>query len=220
MKKIITLLLSMTLTVVASAQVKKVSVLGDSYSTFSGVSPKEYRPYYPNAKTEVLKAEQTWWGLYINAMGYELEKNDSWGGTTICNTGYDKKDVTENSFNARAGQLGNPDIIFIFGGTNDSWAGSPIGEYQYSDWTDEDCKAFRPALACLIVKLKALYPKAQIYSILNSELSEGINESSRTICQHYNIPLIELTDIEKKGGHPTTAGMQAICDQLIKAINN
>lgn len=218
MKKIFTLILLMAVTVIASAQVKKVSILGDSYSTFKGENPEGYAPFYPNDRNDVTEVAQTWWSLYIKAMSYELEKNDSWGGTTICNTGYGHRDVRTSSFNARAALLGNPDIIFLFGGTNDAWANAPIGEYQYADWTDDDCKAFRPALACLLNKLHTLYPKAVVYSILNSELKEDINESTREICKHYNVQLIELTDIEKQNGHPSIKGMKAICDQLMGAI--
>ena len=218
MKKIFTLFMLMAFTVIASAQVKKVSVLGDSYSTFQGANPEGYAPFYPNDRNDVTKVEQTWWSLYIKAMGYELDKNNSWGGTTICNTGYGGMDATRMGFLSRVEMLGKPDIIFLFGGTNDAWANSPIGEYKYADWTDEDCKAFRPALACLLNKLHTLYPKAVIYSILNSELKEEINESTREICKHYNVQLIELVDIEKQNGHPSIKGMQAISDQLIKAI--
>lgn len=218
MNNFLTLFLLVLLSVSASAQVKKVSILGDSYSTFQGANPEGYAPFYPNDRNDVTQVEQTWWSLYINAMGYELEQNNSWGGTTICNTGYGHRDVSSSSFNARAGMLGNPDIIFLFGGTNDAWANSPIGDYKYADWTDDDCKAFRPALACLLNKLHTLYPKAEIYSILNSELKEDINESTRVICKHYNVQLIELVDIEKQNGHPSINGMKAICNQLKESI--
>lgn len=33
-----------------SAQTKKVSILGDSYSTFQGYNPENYAPFYPDAK--------------------------------------------------------------------------------------------------------------------------------------------------------------------------
>lgn len=218
MKKFLLSTLLLMITIGISAQTKKVSILGDSYSTFQGSNPEGYAPFYPNDRNDVTQVEQTWWSLYIQAMGYTLEKNDSWGGTTICNTGYGMRDVTASSFNARANLLGNPDIIFVFGGTNDAWANSPIGDYQYEGWTDESNKAFRPALACLLVRLKELYPNAQLYSILNSELKEEINESCRTICKHYNVQLIELHDIEKQNGHPSIKGMQAINEQLQQAI--
>ena len=204
--------------IATSAQTKKVSVLGDSYSTFKGHIPEGYAPFYPDANNDVKDVEQTWWSLYIKAKGYQLEKNDSWSGTTICGTGYFGSDAYGTSFISRAGKLGNPDIIFVFGGTNDAWAQSPIGEYQYSDWTKDDCMSFRPAMACLLDTLQKQYPNAQIYSILNSELREEINESMRIVCKHYNIQLIELHDIEKQNGHPSVSGMKSICEQLQEAI--
>ena len=161
--------------------------------------------------------EQTWWSLYLKAKGYTLEKNDSWGGTTICGTGYGRMDSSHSNFISRVDSLGNPDIIFVFGGTNDAWANSPIGEYQYADWTKEDCKNFRPALACLLDMLQKRYPKAKLCSILNSELREPINESMREVCKHYNVQLIELHDIEKQNGHPSINGMKSICEQLLAA---
>ena len=220
MKKSLAIVILMLMTAVASAQTKKVSILGDSYSTFQGANPEGYAPFYPNDRNDVKDVSQTWWDLYIKAKGYELDKNDSWGGTTVCNTGYMHMDASRNAFNARIDRLGNPDIIFVFGGTNDSWAGAPIGDYQYKKWTKEDCKAFRPALACLLKNLKKQYRKAKIYVMLNSELKEEINESCRVICKHYKTQLIELHDIEKQNGHPSIKGMQAICQQLCESIKD
>ena len=217
MKKVLFTLLMITATIAVAAQTKKVSILGDSYSTYKGIIPSNYSTFYPDANNDVSSVDQTWWSLYIKAKGYQLEKNDSWGGTTICGTGYGRMDSSRSNFISRVDSLGNPDIIFVFGGTNDAWANSPVGEYQYSDWTKDDCKNFRPALACLLDMLQKRYPKASIYSILNSELREPINESFREICKH-NVQLIELHDIEKQNGHPSVSGMKSICDQLLEAI--
>ena len=201
MKKSIILTLMAVVSIAASAQTKKVSILGDSYSTFQGVGPAHYAPFYPNDRNDVKEVDQTWWSMFIKAKGYQLEKNDSWGGTTICGTGYGRMDSS-------------------FGGTNDAWANSPVGEYQYSDWTKEDCKNFRPALACLFDMLQKRYPNARIYSLLNSELREPINESMREICKHYNIQLIELHDIDKQNGHPSISGMKSICEQLLTGLKD
>lgn len=214
--KIVAVMLALTLA--ASAQTKKVSVLGDSYSTFQGYNPEGYNPFYPNDRNDVTDPAQTWWMLYIKAMGYELEKNDSWGGTTVCTTGYGRMNVASSSFLARIDRLGNPDMIFVFGGTNDAWAGAPIGEYKWEDWTDEDLKSYRPALACVFSRLKAQYPNAQVIALLNSELKEEINESTREVCRHCGIQLIELQDIEKQNGHPSIKGMEAISKQLQEQI--
>ena len=218
MKKLIILTLMAVVSVAVSAQTKKVSILGDSYSTFQGVIPAHYSSFYPNDRNDVVEVEQTWWSLYIKAKGYQLEKNDSWGGTTICGTGYGGMDFSRNNFIARVDSLGNTDIIFLFGGTTDAWAKSPVGEYQYADWTKEDCMSFRPALACLLEKLQKSYPSAVVYALLNSELAESINESFREICKNYNVQLIELHDKDKKNGHHSISGMKSICEQLIEAI--
>lgn len=216
-KKLFLLMLMAVMFTYASAQTKKVSVLGDSYSTFVGIIPSNYSSFYPNDRNDVTKIEQTWWSLYVKAKGYALEKNDSWGGTTICGTGYGGMNSSYSNFISRVDSLGNPDIIFVFGGTNDAWANSPMGEYQYSDWTKDDCKYFRPALACLIDMLQKRYANAEICFILNSELREPVNESMREVCKHYNVKLVELHDIEKQNGHPSINGMKSICDQLLEA---
>lgn len=66
------------LTLAASAEEpKKVSILGDSYSTFQGHIPENYAPFYPNYRNDVTEVGQMWWSLYIEAKGYVLEKNDS-----------------------------------------------------------------------------------------------------------------------------------------------
>lgn len=218
MKRTLAFAAMLALAFSASAQPLKVSVLGDSYSTFDGVNPPGYAPFYPNDRNDVTEVEQTWWSLYIAAKGYQLEVNDSWGGTTICNTSYGRRNAASSSFNSRLWKLGDPDIIFVFGGTNDAWAGSPLGEYKYSDWTKEDCNCLRPAMAYMFDGLRRLYPKARVYALLNSELSEAVNESFREVCTHCGVQLIELHDIEKQNGHPSIKGMQAICDQLLEAI--
>ena len=216
MKKLLFVILLVAAAVAASAQTKKVSVLGDSYSTYKGYIPDNYATFYPDNNNDVKNVEETWWSLYIQAKGYQLEKNDSWGGTTICNTGYFGRNSSATSFNSRVDLLGDPDIIFVFGGTNDAWANSPVGEYKYENITEEDCKFFRPALALLLETLQKRYPKAQLCSLLNSELREEINESMRTVCQHYNVQLIELHDVEKQNGHPSISGMKSICEQILE----
>ena len=161
---------------------KKVSILGDSYSTFYGhVSPAANLCWYgvPGEKKEndVTKVEETWWYRFIHEHGFQLERNNSYSGSTVCHTGYEKADYSDRSFITRIHNLGTPDIILVFGGTNDSWAGAPIGVYQYDGWTKADLYSFRPAFCYLLASLKQLYPAARIYNITNSELSEEVTDS-------------------------------------------
>ena len=172
---------------------KSVSILGDSYST--------YEHYlYPDT----------------NAVWYfqKVRINNSFSGSTICHTGYRKEDYSNRSFITRMNNLGCPDIIFIFGATNDSWAEVPIGEYQYQNWSKKDLYSFRPAMAYMLEYMQNRYPNVEIYFLLNCDLKIEINESVKTICAHYNIPCIELKDIDKQGGHPSIKGMEQINEQL------
>ena len=208
-----------------SAQ-QKVAILGDSYSTFAGhLSPATNFPWYSAdlnsdiaKNNDVHSVEQTWWHQFVTKMGYELVCNNSFSGSTICHTGYNKEDYTDRSFITRLHHLGNPNIILIFGGTNDSWAGVPIGEYQYEGWTNADLYNFRPAFAYMLHNLRQLYPQAKIYNITNSELSEAVTVSADEICRHYNVPNLLLKDVEKQWGHPSVRGMEAICNQLIDLV--
>jgi len=204
----------------AAAQ-PKVSILGDSYSTYGGyVTPETNLCWYNVADgkaakpNDVVSVEQTWWHRFIQECGFRLERNNSYSGSTVCLTGYRQEDYADRAFVTRVHNLGDPDIIFVFGGTNDCWAGSPVGKYRYEGWTNDDLYAFRPAFAYLLHRLKALYPGARIYNITNSELSDEITESADVICRHYGIPNILLHDIEKQSGHPSVQGMKSICDQI------
>ena len=142
----------------------------------------------------------------------------AYSGATICNTGYSGNDYTDRSFVTRCTRLGNPDIILICGGTNDSWAGVKMGEYKYAGWTKADLYKFRPAMAKMLSDIRHHYPNVDVYFILNSELKEEINTSVDEVCAHYDVPVIKLVDIDKKSSHPSIKGMRSFADQVLKVI--
>lgn len=205
------------------AQVKPtLAVLGDSYSTFAGFIPEGNACWYnspaDHKRTDVTKVEQTWWWQVANEGGYKLGAIESYSGATICNTGYRDEDYSDRSFVTRCTNLGNPDIILICGATNDSWANAPIGDYKYANWKRVDLYFFRPAMAKMLNDIKLHYPNVEVYFILNTELKKEINESVLEVCKHYDVPVIELVDIDKKSSHPSVKGMKAIAQQVLKFI--
>lgn len=201
-----------------------VAIFGDSYSTYEGyLTPDTMETWYFNRhddpkRTDVNNVRQTWWWQVVKRMGWKLEVNNSWSGATICNTGYGDADYTHRSFITRHTALGNPDVILLLGGTNDSWCGAPIGEYKYEGWKRADLYTFRPALAYLLSHMQDRYPTAAIYYILNCDLKEEVNTSVTTICQHYGVPVIRLKGIDKTAGHPNQHGMTQIADQVVEAL--
>ena len=129
--------------IAVQAQSKRgISILGDSYSTFKGyVVPDTNYVWYPQEKAEnndVQDVRQLWWHQMIREHGYRLCQNNSFSGATICHTGYKGDDYSDRSFCTRLRYLGSPDVILVFGGTNDSWAKSPIGDFQYGNWQKEE----------------------------------------------------------------------------------
>ena len=188
----VTLLLGFLVTPFIWSQ--SVTIFGDSYSTFEGyIEPASNEPWYfqngnKPQRTDVTDVTQTWWHQLLSRKGWHLCMNNSYSGSTISYSGYDGADYSLRSFNTRMTNLGSPDIIFVFAGTNDSWAGAPMGDYQYDDF------------------------------ILNDGLRDEVNSSVLTICQHYGVPCIRLHDIDKMSGHPSVKGMQQIASQIEEFI--
>ena len=215
-------LLAFVLLLAAPARGQRVSILGDSYSTYEGRIPKGNAVWYKEpanlSKTDVTSADQTWWSLLVKECGYTLVTNDSYSGSTISFTGYHQNDYSDRSFITRLPRLGNPDIILIFGCTNDSWAGVEVGSFKYEGIRREDLYTYRPALAWLLAYARMLHPDAAIYFIINDGLRDEITQSTVTICSHYGIPYIQLHDIDKMAGHPSVLGMRQIAAQVKEGL--
>jgi len=212
----------LTVALTASAQRKALSILGDSYSTFKDfVVPDTNYVWYPRDSVQhndVMNVRQTWWYQFVSRGNFRLCRNNSFSGATICHTGYNGDDYSDRSFVNRVRYLGSPDVIIVFGGTNDSWAKSPIGEYMYGGWTQQDLYCFRPAMACMLSSLQDHYPGTDIYVVINDILSDEITESMQVVCDHYRVPYILLHDIDKQWGHPSKQGMRQIAEQLATVI--
>ena len=188
----------------ASAQNRlRVSVLGDSYSTFQGYIPEGNETWYytpaDTSRTDVDNVTQTWWWQVINQAGCLIEKIDSYSGATVSNHGYNNEDYSYRSFVTRLPRHKR--------------------YYQYDDFAQADFYTYRPALAYLLVQAKERYPNVRIFFLINDILDKDFKESTKVICNHYDIPYIELKDIDKKQNHPTVKGMRSIAQQVLMFIN-
>lgn len=222
MKRNILILICIALSLTASGQ--RVSILGDSYSTFEDfVTPSSNELWYyaknDTSKTDVNRVQDTWWWQFVHDNGMKLEINNSYSGATIGYGGYDGNDYSARSFLRRMYNIGSPDILLVFGATNDSWSGEQVGEYKYCDWTWGDFYNFRPAMAYMVNWIKLHHPNVRVFYIINSDLRKDITESMKVICRHYGVPYIQLENIDKKNGHPTVKGMKAIAEQVGDVVN-
>lgn len=205
-------------------------ILGDSYSTFEGYIPDGYSSWYKSGidYTDVTDVKDTWWHRLVRETDTNLLLNSSYSGSTICNTGYDGGDYSDISFVSRLTKLiedgyftdNRVDTLIVYGGLNDCWAGAPLGEITYGDFTDDGLYSFFPALSCIFCKMGKASPDTRLVFILESQLTETMKSGIREICAHYGVDLIEPQDIELQSSHPTRNGMKSLAEQVISYLEN
>jgi len=209
---------------------KQAVIFGDSYSTFRGYIPDGYAVYYSEEgrpETDVRAVEETWWHQVMGETGMELILNNSWSGSTICFTGYGNTDCSQTSSFLHRLQLlreqgffreNRVDTVFVFGGTNDSWADAPVGSLKFEDWAREDLYSVLPAVCCLLKTLQDTVPGAEIFCLINTELKPEIAEGMKQACDRYGIRKIVFDHIDKQHGHPTIQGMCDIKNQVLEHL--
>lgn len=202
--------------------------MGDSYSTYEGYIPKEYHFYYSNERQEnrpfVKDVEKTWWHMLAEENDFNIILNDSFSGSTICNTVRENYSV-ESSFLSRIDRYTNENFflknnintMFIFGGTNDSWIDAPVGNLKYSDWTADELKCVLPAFCYLINRAKEVVE--DVIVIINTDLKQEITKGFVEACEKNKIKYLCLKEIDKESGHPTELGMKQISKQVTECLH-
>ena len=201
--------------------------MGDSYSTYEGYIPEGYHSYYGDGRREnpiVNGVEKTWWKIFAKENNMNIICNDSYSGSTICNTVRETqtiatsfisrmdKYITENFF-----VKNNIDMLIIFGGTNDSWIDAPIGELKYSNWFVEELKCVLPGFCHLLNKAKNVVK--DIIVVINTDLKEEITNGFVEACKKNKVKYLCLKEIDKENGHPTELGMVQISKQVAESYN-
>ena len=212
--------------------INRFVIFGDSYSTHKDYIPEGYAHYYcdegraPDEPVTKMRMPQTWWGQMIERTGAELILNDSWSGSTIGYTGYSGDCSTSSSFIYRYRQLmekgffakNEIDTIFVFGGTNDSWANAPLGEMKFSDFSESDLYSALPAICYFVTTLKENHPGARVILIGNCGIKAEILDCMRDLSAQLGLEFVALHDIDKINGHPTVLGMTQICEQVLEGL--
>lgn len=147
---------------------KRLSIMGDSLSTFDGWIPPAYVVFYP-FNGEVSSVEDTWWMSLISDTGMELCANASSAGS-ICvgdSTGVDNPKYGCSGYRIQelTGDHGEyPDIILVYMGTNDLLVGTPLGNNDGTKNVEEGMITdFSDAYCLILDKLASAYPTALIF---------------------------------------------------------
>ena len=228
--------------ITASLRGKRVSVLGDSISTFAGYIPAGNRARYPqsNLLTDV---DLTWWKRLLDKNGMVLGINESWAGSLVSWDGSEGTDIGADKHIVSStriqhlGDNGQPDYILVFGGTNDVSRKVELGTFSYDDptkLTDVQIKnllvaTFADAYRAMLIRLLKWYPKAHVICILPLYTSQTdganldrYNEVIKEECDFFGVPVVDtrtagITMFNRSlylpdGIHPNAAGMQLICN--------
>ena len=148
---------------------KKLSILGDSISTFQGWLPDStYAVWYP--KTDVQSVEDTWWKKLINKTGMVIGQNCAWSGSRVTGNNGSTTSAQCGGSTKRVEDLaknGTPDIIIIYIGINDFGQGNPVdlGEYtgETAVPTATTINTYSEAYGVMLAKVIRTYPNAAVY---------------------------------------------------------
>lgn len=161
---------------------KKLSIVGDSISTFSGYIPSGYETFYPNSTTaqagtgSLTSVEQTWWYKLCQESGMTLLKNASWSGSWVTGDTKSTTNAISASSDKRIADLKGsdgttPDIIITYIGINDLFnsnvttRGATLGNWTPDSEIPEEGNVmeFASAYAIMLKKIITAYPKAKVF---------------------------------------------------------
>lgn len=191
---------------------KKLSIIGDSIDTFDqeGYKIDGYAMYYPTL--DVTDVDQTWWKRVMDNSSMVMEVNASYSGSRVTNTQPSYPD-----FYARVSLIGNPDVIFVTLGTNDSLNSVALGNYDFTtEYTSLSESTFRTAYIKGVKALKVLHPSAKIVCI-TEKMNERYRESVEYIAKELSVEYINAGDYLAEGAavHPGAYGMRQIASHVM-----
>ena len=189
---------------------KKLSILGDSISTFTGVS-NDTNANATIGDNEVFYYKQmtmddTWWKQAADAADMSILVNNSWAGSNVA-TNYGNE--TKGGCTARAENLHDvngvtPDIIAVYMGINDCGCLTDLGEFDsVSDVWDGtqyvgDTEKFATAYATMVHKLTTKYDAAEVFLFTlprNNYLWQGTKEQYNALQDKYNKMIYKIADV-------------------------
>lgn len=174
---------------------KKLSIIGDSISSFDGWVPEGYPAYYPQGN--LTKVDDTWWKKLIDELGLVLLKNCSWSGSRVSgdSLGTAYAACSDARINELAGENNEaPDIVICYISTNDWGNAIPLGSFGFHDEIPEDgvIDNISQAYALMLYKIRTRYPKAQVYCMLSLE---GKRSGGDTVFPNLNRNGIALHEV-------------------------
>lgn len=160
---------------------KKLSIYGDSISTFAGYIPTGNATYYTGNNAGVSSVDDTWWKKVVDALGLDLLVNNSWSGRAVSSIRDSESGHTTDAGYKQAninvlGSEGTPEVIIIKLGINDFNQGALLGNYDGSTSLPSDPTKFTDAYAMMLDRIMTAYPLAEVYccTLMQCERTGGV----------------------------------------------
>ena len=221
--------------------IRYISVLGDSISTFSGYHPQNYSVYYDETVARnhsLFSVDDTWWMKVIRHLDGTLLKNDSYSGSRVTGIDFPAGNCQER-IEALSSNHKDPDVILVFLGMNDFGYGVRIKKKSHFK---SDCFSFSYAYELMIKRIRSRYPDALVVcgtlmqgrikhrsnwhfpaSFGGAEIDE-YNNIIRLVCRRQNVYLADLADTSMSyetldSVHPTAEGHSTIASAWISCLD-
>ena len=209
---------------------KLLSILGDSISTYEGVSNDatanptiSQNPYFYR---EPFPVDKTYWRLVLDALGLTLCVNNSWSGGNL--SGRDDPSSGLNRAANLSGKAGAPDIIIVFMGINDLGRTMMINAEDFAADYRETLAKIRKSypsakVCCVNLPDRDIYLKERA-SVFNKAILDAVDEAG---CDFFVADLYgsRLRDDfyymnTLDGLHPDEDGMRIIAEIITESIRN
>lgn len=225
---------------------KKISLLGDSITTYVGYIPSGQTYEYTGSNHGISSVNDTWWKKLIDALGMELLLNNSWTGTCVSTIRDSAKGTNSNAV-VRSELLGeNPDVIILYMGINDFCFEAPLGDYEGLTSVPNDKTTFSSAYAMTLDKMMTKYPQAEIWCATlpqcnanggmsapeinnNGVALTQFNERIRKLALTFGAKVLDFAQCGQTfrnlnvyvsdGVHPNAAGMSLLANQAIRQFD-
>jgi len=217
----------------------RISIVGDSISTFQGYNPKGYDVFYDEEKCTIngiTSVKDTWWHKVISARKSRLCVNNAYSGSRVSGkTNQSARSDARTSLLHRT--FLKPDLILIYIGFNDFGNGIPIRKPGAVGTGD----SFYESYIDMLGKIKRNYPKSRIVcatllrTVVKDEPDfifpekwqgvafEDYNNAIRDAVKEMNVELADLAETGIKyetldGTHPTVSGHNTIAKVWLECI--
>ena len=190
---------------------KKLSILGDSISTFQGYLASDaagydgaaYAYWYPRGNVQ--SVENTWWKQLINETGMTLLKNCAWSDSEVEGNSQATNTALAGCSDRRIADLANgattPDIVICYIGVNDWGHDKALGTFNENSEIPSEgvITNFADAYMIMVDKIQRTYPLARVfcctllncgytgYDVGNPGVYPAINENNVALNSFNNV---------------------------------